>query len=150
MALTVTLSGDWLESLGSRRGVAAKITFDSSYQTGGMSLTPANIGLGVIGRIFFNPDSGYICSYDYTNQKVQVWVDGGNLPTVTVTGGQAAGPGLQITPDSNAGVLGKTTATTRTIPGATFGLTAVPSSMVEVAASTNLSTLTVEFWAEGR
>lgn len=149
MALTVSLTGDWLSSLGNRKAASGKITFDSSYTTGGLSLTAANVGLSSIERIEFNSDSGYTMAYDYTNKKVQVFVDGGNLPTVTVTGGQAAGPALQITPDSAAGVLGKTTATNRVIPGATFGLTAVPSAQLEVAATTNLSTLAVEFWAVG-
>lgn len=150
MSLTVSLPGDWLSNIGNRRAVSGTITFDSSYATGGLSLTPANIGLGQIERIQFNNDSGYVCAYDYTAQKVLVYQAGANLPSVKVTGGQAAGPGLQITPDSAAGVLGKTTATDRTIPGATFGLIAGAASANEVAATTNLSTLVVEFWAEGR
>ena len=150
MALTVALTGDWLESIGSKRAVNGKITFDASYTTGGLSLLPAQIGLGVIDRIEFNQVGGFVVSYDYTAQKVKAFVDGANLPTVKVTGGQAAGPALQITPDSAAGVLGKTTATDRTIPGATFGLTAVPAAMAEVAATTNLATLVVEFRAYGR
>lgn len=149
MALTVSLTGDWLSNLGNRKATSGTITFDASYTTGGLSLTAANIGLGTIERIEFNSDSGYTFAYNYSTKKVLVYVDGGNLPNVKVTGGQAAGPGLQITPDSAAGVLGKTTATDRTIPGATFGLVAVASSQVEVAATTNLSTLVVEFWAVG-
>ena len=39
-----------------------------------------------------------------------------------ITGGQVAGAALQITPDTDAGVLGKVAVTTRTIPGLTFGL----------------------------
>lgn len=39
-----------------------------------------------------------------------------------VVGGQAAGTALQFTPDTDAGVFGKTAATTRTIPGRTFGI----------------------------
>lgn len=150
MALTISLPGDWLESIGSKRAVNGTITFDASYTTGGLSLLPAQIGLGVIDRIEFNQVGGFIIAYDYAAKKAKVFVDGSNLPTVKVTGAQAAGPALQITPDNNAGVLGKTTATDRTIPGATFGLTAVPAASSEAAATTNLSTLTVEFRAYGR
>lgn len=149
MSLTVGLTGDWLSNIGNRRAVEGTITFDSSYATGGLSLTPANIGLGVLKRIQFNNDSGYVCAYDYTAQKVLVYQAGANLPSVKVTGGQVAGEALQITPDTNSGVLGKVAATDRTIPGATFGLVAGAASANEVAATTNLSTLVVEFWAEG-
>ncbi len=150
MGLTVTLAGDWLSNIGNRRAIEGTITFDSSYPTGGESLTAANIGLGVLKRIQFNPVSGYILTYDYANQKVLVYAAGGAaLPSVVVTGGQSAGEALQITPDSNSGVLGKVAATTRTIPGATFGLVASGGAAGEVANLTNLSTLVVEFWAEG-
>jgi len=150
MSLTVSLTGDWLESLGSKRAVNFSITGDASYTTGGYAFTPANIGLGVIDFVEFDNASGNVAFYNASTGKIQFFVDGGNLPSVTVTGGQAAGPALQITPDSNAGVLGKTAATTRTIPGATFGLTAVPSSLVEVGATTNLSAVTVHGRAYGR
>lgn len=148
MAATITLTGDWLESVGSKRAVNFTITGDASYPTGGYTVTAANVGLGVVDFWEFGNTSGYIL--EYVGGKVKFYVDGGNLPTVTVTGGQAAGPGLQITPDSAAGVLGKTTATSRTIPGATFGLTAVPANMVEVPATTNLSAVVVPGRATGR
>lgn len=150
MSATITLSGDWLESVGSKRAVNFSITGDSSYPTGGYSLTAANVGLGVVDFWEFDNASGYIVAYNATTSKLLFYVDGANLPNVKVTGGQAAGPGLQITPDSAAGVLGKTTATDRTIPGATFGLIGVPASLVEVAATTNLSTVTIHGRATGR
>jgi len=150
MAATITLSGDWLESVGSKRATNFSITGDSSYPTGGYAVTPAQVGLGVVDFWEFGNGSGYVLEYVVATGKVKFYVDGGNLPNVTVTGGQSAGPALQITPDSNAGVLGKTTATTRTIPGATFGLVGVPSSLVEVAATTNLSAVTVPGRATGR
>lgn len=85
MALTVSLTGDWLESVGSKRAVNGKITFDSSYATGGETLTPANIGLGVIDRIEFNQgEDGYVFKYDYTNQKVLVYRSAGFTPEGTV------------------------------------------------------------------
>jgi hypothetical protein len=150
MALTVSLPGDWLINIGNRRQTVGTITFDSNYQTGGMSLTAPNVGLGILDFINFNEVSGFAFEYVASTQKVKVYVDGGNLPTVTVVGGQGATSGLQISPDSNAGVLGKTQATTRTIPGGTFGLVAVPAQMVEVAGGTNLSTLVAGFQATGR
>lgn len=150
MSLTVSLTGDWLESLGSKRAVTFSITGDSSYTTGGYAFTPANVGLGVIDFAEFDNAGGYVAYYNSATGKIQFFVDGGNLPNVVVTGGQGAASALQINPDSNAGVLGKTAATTRTIPGATFGLVAVPANLVEVAATTNLSAVTVKGRCTGR
>lgn len=150
MSLTVSLPGDWLTNIGNRRQVTGSITFDNNYLTGGLSLTPAAIGLGTLDFINFNETSGFAYEYVASTQKVKVYVDGGNLPTVTVVGGQGAVSTVQIAPDSNAGVFGKTAATTRTIPGATFGLTAVPAQMVEVTNGTDLHTLVAQFQATGR
>jgi len=36
---------------------------------------------------------------------------------LAIVGGQAAGVAIQFTPDTDAGIVGKTTATTRTLPG---------------------------------
>jgi hypothetical protein len=154
MAMTVSLPGDWLENIGNRRAVRGTVTFDTSYTTGGEALTAANVGLGVLEYIDFNPVAGFTFVYDYVAGKVKAFAAGQSaLPNVVVTGGQGAGPGLQITPDSNAGVLGKTTATTRTIPGATFGLVASGAGASgEVAATTDLSVTpgAIPFYAVGR
>lgn len=149
MSISVSLTGDWLSNLGNRRAVSGTVTGDASYPTGGYALAAGAIGLGKIERIEFNSDGGYTLAYNYGTGKVQVYVDGGNLPSVVVTGGQGAGPALQITPDSNAGVLGKTAAGTRTIPGSTFGLTASAAAQIEVPNTTSLTGLTSEFWATG-
>lgn len=76
MALTVTLSGDWMESIGNKRAVRATIAFDSSYPTGGESLTAANLGLGTIEYIRIDPKAGYVFEYDYTNKKVLAYRSG--------------------------------------------------------------------------
>lgn len=73
MAITVSFSGDWMESVGNRRATKGTLTFDSSYATGGESLTAANVGLGRLDDIQFNQGtSGYIFEYDYSNAKVKV------------------------------------------------------------------------------
>jgi hypothetical protein len=150
MAATITLAGDWLESLGSKRAVNFSVTGDNSYPTGGYAITAAQVGLGVVDFWEFQNNSGYIVEYIAATGKLKFYVDGGNLPSVVVTGGQGAGPGLQITPDTNAGVLGKTTATTRTIPGGTFGLVAGAGSLVEVAATTDLHLIVIQGRVTGR
>lgn len=150
MAVTVTLSGDWLESVGSKRAVNFSVTGDNSYPTGGYALTAAQVGLGAVDFWEFNSTGGYVVAYNAATSKLLFYIDGANLPNVTVVGGQSAGPGLQITPDSAAGVLGKTAATTRTIPGATFGLVGVPAALVEVTNGVNLTAVTIKGRATGR
>lgn len=75
MALTVSLTGDWLSSVGSEKAVVGTITFDDSYAAGGESLTAANIGLQKIKFISLNQgEDGYVFFYDYANSKVKAYV----------------------------------------------------------------------------
>lgn len=149
MALTVTLSGDWLQSLGSRRSVTGKITFDDSYASGGESLTAANIGLGVIESISFNHgEDGYVFKYDHTNKKVIVYTP--SQPTFTVAASGAIGTNMEIglsadaasaTVEGGTGISAARTLTTTSPVGAPV--------LTEVTASTNLSAVIVEFYAIG-
>lgn len=101
MALTVALSGDWLESQGNKRAVVATIAFDASYPTGGESLTAANLGLGVIDHVTIGAKSGYVFEYDYTNSKVIAYVEeavaaGGALLEVADTTDLATLTGVRL------------------------------------------------------
>ena len=97
--------------------------------------------------------NGYLVRWSKTDKALKAYYPSGvtlAAPVVTVTGSQAAGAALQVTPDTNAGVLGKTTAGDLTIPGATFGI-AAPSvtkgAATEVANDVNIGT--VNFLAFG-
>jgi hypothetical protein len=168
MALTVTLAGDWLSSLGNKRASNGTLTFDSSYATGGESLTPANIGLGVIDSITFNQgEDGYVFKYIHSTQKVQVFRTATVTPTgsvavtegaVTVKGG-GGGEAMTLNPDSTSGVLTKAAATDRVIPRATLGFAAstaaftgaptTAAALAEVGNAVDLSAVVVEFMAVG-
>lgn len=50
--------------------VIKDVTFDSSYATGGLSLTPAMLGLTSILKLDASPAGGYVFPYDYTNAKL--------------------------------------------------------------------------------
>jgi hypothetical protein len=101
MALSVSLTGDWLSSLGNRRSSQGVITFDSSYATGGEALTPANVGLGTIDRIDFNQgEDGYVLRYDYTNEKVLVYRSAAYSPVFTGTA--PTGTALAVVDDDSA------------------------------------------------
>jgi len=83
MALTITLSGDWQGNSDNQRYVQGQLAFDSSYPTGGESLTAANIGLRVIEHINVQPRSGFVFDYDYTNSLLLAYRTG----AATVTAG---------------------------------------------------------------
>ena len=173
MALTLTQVPDGNDSWG-RTGTTfftAKAAA-SDYPTGGCPIATLNtsggvswssgLGFRTITDIYarLTSTSGtpitsiVTLSFDPLTGKLQAFRSAGFTPTgtvaepvVTVVGGQSAGAALQILPDSTAGVLGKTTATTVAIPGATFGIGAqaftggavAAGNLIECAASTDLS-----------
>lgn len=51
--------------------VSAKVTFDSSYATGGEALTPADLGLTTLDAVNVYPSGGYLFDYDYTAKKLK-------------------------------------------------------------------------------
>lgn len=77
MALTIASTGGagggQLEyiSLNNARMRCAKVTFDSSYATGGEALTAANFGLDEIYTVIAAPNGGYVFEYDNTNSKLK-------------------------------------------------------------------------------
>lgn len=50
------------------------VTFDSSYDAGGESFTPADVGLAEFTAVLFAPDASgpYVFTYDYTDQLILV------------------------------------------------------------------------------
>lgn len=75
MALTVTeVSRN--NGPGNRKEVIATVQFDSSYATGGESLTPASLGFQAFDFVSATHAGGYSFEYDHTNSKMLAyWVD---------------------------------------------------------------------------
>jgi len=81
MALTFA---NLTRDVSSKRLHRGTITFDSSYPTGGESLTPSEVNLHTIERISFEPVAftvdtlvvTLVADYDYTNKKVRVFEQG--------------------------------------------------------------------------
>ncbi len=161
--MALTISNLVRHNVGDARLHVGTIDFDSSYPTGGESLTPANVGLTKIDSIDFDSTSGYTFVYDHTNQKVLAYVasPGGTLskPTFTVEASGAIGTNMEIglsadaataTVEGGTGISAVRTLTTTSPVGVpTFSGTS--AALTEVAAATNLSTLTgVRFRAWGR
>ena len=67
------LQGKFGSNTGNLKYKAIEITFDSSYPTGGESLTPGMIGFDDIINIVIEPSDGISFSYDYTNEKIKAY-----------------------------------------------------------------------------
>lgn len=76
MALTVT-SIDKTKA-GRLRLNIVKVTFDSSYPTGGEALTAAQLGLNKVVHVAPAPASGYVGEYDLTNSKLKAYYGDNN------------------------------------------------------------------------
>lgn len=75
MTVTVSRVGN-IHSVGDMRAVIADVAFDSSYPTGGESLTAAMLGLSAIEFVIAEPAAGYTFEYDHANSKLLArWVD---------------------------------------------------------------------------
>lgn len=55
---------------GNKRENIADVAFDSSYPTGGESLTPAQLGLTSVDVVLSDHKAGYNFVYDKANQKL--------------------------------------------------------------------------------
>jgi len=162
MALTYTFIDSSV--LGNWEAFVFNIKLDTSYPTGGYSITPSKVKLKtIIGVEFWGVNaagSAIIIPYwDYTNVKLMAF-QGGGVPTGTIGGnvtvvGGAIGEAIGINPDSNAGVLSKAAATNRTIPIATFlgaapTFTGTAANGAQVANLANLSAVTIRCLFVGR
>ena len=154
MAATVTLSGDWLQSIGSEASTSGTLTL-GTYATGGVSLTPAMVGLGsFIGAPEFFAQ-GYTFAYDSSAQKVLAFRSAGFTPAGTVaapTITSATNAGTTTPLYTNGGaitqVAGASGITGVQAPAFT-GTAVSAAALAEVANSTDLSSVTVSFRAFG-
>lgn len=76
MASTITLSGDWMISLGNRRETSGTGNL-GTYATNGIAVTPAQLGLGTIYSFVIDPAGGYIFEYVASTGKVKAYTPGG-------------------------------------------------------------------------
>lgn len=87
MAISITTKQP--ESFGSQSGAVGTFTLDSSYPTGGYSVTPAMFSLSAINSLSATTTSGYLLVYNYTSQKLMAFTTtGGGAGT---TGATSAG-----------------------------------------------------------
>jgi len=129
MALTIS-NRHHLKAVGAQTKLC-DIAFDSSYPTGGESLTPANLGLKQILQVHVSPKSGYLFEYDYDNEKLKAF---------TPTAAQAAVTTDKITITAS-GAANITDGQSCTVDS-TFRSAVDAAAADEVANATNLSGVT--------
>jgi len=113
MALTVAVTENIL--LGNKRLTYGTIAFDSSYPTGGESLTAANLGLTVLDFVLIQTTAGLIFEYDYTNSLVLAYLMGVTTgASASATAGTTKGAKLvdSAAAQTAARLLGTTISTT--------------------------------------
>lgn len=118
--------------MGNAKASIVDITFDSSYPTGGESVTPEQCGMGVIQVFAAEPKSGYSFEYDRSAEKLKAYV-----PVNAVAGDGTA--------DANNTLMKSATGT---VEVAGTG-TAFQVAGAEVADTTNLSTITTRAFIVG-
>lgn len=81
MSSTITLTGDWLISAGNRKQSRGTGNL-GTYATGGVAVTPSQVGLGIIDSFIVNPAGGYVFTYDPTAGKVLAYWTGASTTAV--------------------------------------------------------------------
>ena len=80
MALTITTPGNASDVAGvpgNNKYVIKRIQFDSSYASGGESLTATQLGFEALHMVIVDvEDSGFVGQYDYSGEKVAVYSAG--------------------------------------------------------------------------
>ena len=161
MAISKTVVPDSEDIWGKHRVKVFDITLDSSYPTGGYSLTATDLHWSQLDSVEVisgnSASGGYVFNWDTVNKKLMAFYGAaGATPAGTISGnvtvvGGSIGEAIGINPDSNAGVLSKAAATTRTIPIATFlgaaptftGTAGSAGGLTEVGNGSSLATVVV-------
>lgn len=75
MASTITLSGDYLTSLGNRQQTQGTGNI-GTYATGGIAVSAKQLGLGLTESMAIYPAGGYVFSYNPTAATVMAYEAG--------------------------------------------------------------------------
>jgi len=156
MSATMTLTGDWLQSVGNTAQTSGTGNL-GVYATGGISVTPQMVGLGRISQLIVNPAGGYTFKYNSTTSKLQAYAGEGGVAAhshdLIIIGGQIAAT-TNITARYATEIFGKEAATDATIAGSASATkggigSASSTSGVEVDTSTDLTTIVFNWRAVG-
>lgn len=158
MALTIApvTNPYQFHSVGNLRAVFADVTLDTSYPTGGYSLTPQALGFGnFIGLLIAAPNSGLLFEYLHATNLLKAWYPTGGASSP----GSLAAPAVAaptatlanaVVPAGATAVTSSAAQPTLTITQPTISTPALTGGQGrEVANATNLSTVTTRVFALG-
>ncbi len=159
MASTITLTGDWLISLGNAMQTSGTGNL-GTYATAGIAVSAQQVGLGTIKSMVIDPAGGYTFEWVASTGKVMAYYGDGGLVAhshdMLIKGGQAAAS-TAATAYYATDIFGKEAATDKTILGADSatkgGVIAVAAGSAgagtEVTTSTALAGVTFNWRAIG-
>lgn len=160
MSTVFTQSVNFRAVPGNRYYSQVSLTGPTSYTTGGVVYTPSNFGFdyNVDAVVISSVSGGLIAIWDRANKKIKLlYPTGGASAPATVTAPVAAAPGIgthagTVTPDAGAttmtGSAAKPTLSV-TFTGALAAPALTGGQGIEVAASTNVSSIIIECLAFG-
>src|SRR5688572_2066366 len=158
MAAAITLTGDWMVSLGNKSQTSGTGNL-GTYATNGIAVTANQVGLGRIESLVIDPAGGYIFEWVRSTGKVKAYTHSGfaaHTHDLKIIAGQAAASTAAVAYYATD-ILGKEAVTDKTILGAdsatkggvveaAAGAAAVGT---EVANAVNLAGVTFNFRAVG-
>lgn len=150
MALTIT--NQKTSVFGNKRTATFDVAFDSSYPTGGESLSLSLIGLNEANIVLISQKSGYVFEYNYTNNKVLVYRSAANTHAhdLVFKANAAANAVTMATNSLHNATVGDLTVAGGGADGGIANITVAAAPLAEVTNATDLSTLTgVRFLAIG-
>ena len=142
MAITITVSETTVQ--GNKRTQYGTFTGDSSYPTGGTSITPANFNLSTLTYLVIFPAGGYDPYWNKATAKIQMYNTTGG------TGSAGAGANTTLILSTNI-TYSVASVTGLSIPagGLIIDASIIPGPGTECANATNLSSTTFNFIAIG-
>lgn len=73
MASTISLTGDWMLNVGNRRMTRGTGNLGNPYASGGIAVSAAQVGLGLINEMVIMPAGGYVFEYVPSTGKVKAY-----------------------------------------------------------------------------
>lgn len=133
--MAVSLSNKEATVVGNKRFLRFDCTFDSSYPTGGESISASDLGMSVIDILIAAPNGGLVFEYDHTNSKLKAFFPTGGASSTSVAAPSVAVP---------------SGATAVTSTAAQPGLTETSGIAAEVGATADLSSIVARCFAIGQ
>lgn len=150
MASTITLTGDWLVSIGSKNQTFGTGNL-GTYATNGVAVTATQVGLGTIEQFVIEPAGGYVFEWVKSTGKVKAYRSATHTHDLLLKNAAVA-DGATTRVNAGTNLLGANTGGDLTVAGGGANGGVVLSGQAVLAEVTNavdLSGITFRFTATG-